>query len=120
MRSSRPIFALVVLAAGCNSKCSACEDQPPVVVETVDAEVPAPEPQVIRERPALIAAPPDVGAPPADAQTTASGLAYKVIVAGTGTVHPARKDTVTVRQTGWTKSGFMIDSSVSRGQPTTF
>jgi FKBP-type peptidyl-prolyl cis-trans isomerase len=67
-----------------------------------------------------IPAPPDVGAPPADATTETSGLASKVLTAGTGTAHPAAADRVKVHYTGWTKSGRMFDSSVARGQPITF
>jgi FKBP-type peptidyl-prolyl cis-trans isomerase len=69
---------------------------------------------------AQIPAPPDVAAPPADAQKTASGLATKVLQKGTGTAHPSRTDVVTVHYTGWTTDGKMFDSSVVRGQPATF
>jgi peptidylprolyl isomerase len=65
-------------------------------------------------------APPDVAAPPADAQKTKSGLAYKVLQAGTGTVHPKRSSQVTVHYTGWTTDGKMFDSSVAKGKPATF
>ncbi|MCU0305684.1 MAG: FKBP-type peptidyl-prolyl cis-trans isomerase [Thermoanaerobaculales bacterium] len=67
-----------------------------------------------------IDAPPDVAAPPADAEVTASGLASKVLAPGTGTVHPEAWDTVTVHYTGWTTDGKMFDSSVQRGQPASF
>jgi peptidylprolyl isomerase len=62
--------------------------------------------------------PADVAAAPADAQTTASGLASKVLSAGTGTEHPATTDLVKVHYTGWTTDGKMFDSSVARGRPT--
>jgi FKBP-type peptidyl-prolyl cis-trans isomerase len=65
-------------------------------------------------------APPDVAAPPADAVKTPSGLASKVIKAGTGRVHPTKTDSVTVHYTGWTTDGKMFDSSVPRGEPATF
>jgi len=65
-------------------------------------------------------APADVAAPPEDAQKSASGLASRVLRAGTGTVHPHRWDEVTVHYTGWMTSGKMFDSSVARGQPMTF
>jgi peptidylprolyl isomerase len=64
--------------------------------------------------------PPDVAAPPADAETTKSGLASKVIKAGTGTVHPKSSSMVTVHYSGWTTDGKMFDSSVARGTPATF
>jgi peptidylprolyl isomerase len=66
------------------------------------------------------AAPADVKAAPADAQKTKSGLAYKVLKGGTGTVHPKSGSTVTVHYTGWTTDGKMFDSSVNRGQPASF
>jgi peptidylprolyl isomerase len=65
-------------------------------------------------------APADVAAPPADAQKTKSGLAYKVLKAGTGAVHPKSSSTVQVHYTGWTTDGKMFDSSVAKGQPISF
>jgi len=65
-------------------------------------------------------APPDVKAPPADAKKTASGLAYKVLKEGTGGRHPRASGSVSVHYTGWTTDGKMFDSSVVRGEPTTF
>ena len=70
--------------------------------------------------PQQIPAPPDVAAPPADAQKTPSGLASKVLQPGTGTQHPGPEDVVTVNYTGWTTDGKMFDSSVTRGQPANF
>ena len=67
-----------------------------------------------------IPAPPDVAAPPKDAQKTASGLASKVIQKGTGTDHPAETSSVTVHYTGWTVDGKMFDSSRTSGAPATF
>jgi hypothetical protein len=69
---------------------------------------------------APIPAPPDVAAPPSDAARTRSGLAYKILSAGTGTRHPRPSSQVTVHYTGWTTDGKMFDSSVQRGQPATF
>ena len=65
-------------------------------------------------------APSDVQAPPKDAKKTPSGLAYKVVKAGTGKQHPTATSGVTVHYTGWTTDGKMFDSSVERGQPATF
>lgn len=56
--------------------------------------------------------PADVAATPADAKKTASGLAYKVIKAGTGARHPKSSNQVTVVYTGWTTDGKMFDSSL--------
>jgi FKBP-type peptidyl-prolyl cis-trans isomerase len=65
-------------------------------------------------------APADVKAPPADAKKTTSGLAYKVLTQGVGGRHPRPTGEVTVHYTGWTTDGKMFDSSVVRGQPSTF
>jgi len=59
----------------------------------------------------------DVAAPPADATKTPSGLAYKVLLPGSGTVHPKGRSTVLVHYSGWTTDGQMFDSSVLRGEP---
>ncbi len=67
-----------------------------------------------------IPAPPDVAAPPADAEKTASGLASKVIAAGKDGEKPTGNDLVTVHYTGWTTDGKMFDSSHARGKPNTF
>lgn len=64
--------------------------------------------------------PADVAAAPADAEKTASGLASKVLAKGTGTTHPKASDTVTVHYSGWTTNGKLFDSSVKRGEPTSF
>jgi peptidylprolyl isomerase len=64
--------------------------------------------------------PPDVKAPPADAKKTSTGLAYKVLRPGVGARNPAAWSKVTVHYTGWTTDGKMFDSSVVRGQPSTF
>ena len=71
-------------------------------------------------KPAPIPAPPDVAAPPKDATTLPSGLAFKVLQPGTGTAKPAATDMVTVHYTGWTTDGKMFDSSVARKAPATF
>jgi peptidylprolyl isomerase len=67
-----------------------------------------------------LAPPPDVKAVPADAATTPSGLATRVITPGSGTARPGPADLVTVHYTGWTTDGRMFDSSVTRGTPATF
>jgi len=73
-----------------------------------------------RQAPKTIPAPSDVAAAPKDATKTSSGLVSKVITAGTGKTHPTATSEVTVHYTGWTPAGKMIDSSVVRGEPTTF
>ena len=73
-----------------------------------------------RPAPAPGPAPADVAKPPADAATTASGLASKVLTPGKGTSKPGPTDLVTVRYTGWTTDGKMFDSSLSQPAPVTF
>ena len=79
-------------------------------VELLEVQEPAPPPAV----------PTDVAAVPADAEATASGLASRVLTPGTGTDHPTETSTVTVHYSGWTTDGEMFDSSVTRGEPTSF
>jgi FKBP-type peptidyl-prolyl cis-trans isomerase len=101
----------------------ACDNAPapeatPPKTETPPADA-TPHEHAHPERPTL-PAPPDVAAAPADATTTPSGLAYKVLKKGTGTDHPAATDKVLVDYTGWTTDGQMFDSSVVRKQPISF
>jgi FKBP-type peptidyl-prolyl cis-trans isomerase len=65
-------------------------------------------------------APTDVAAAPDDAEKTQSGLASKVISKGSGEEHPKATDNVTVHYSGWTTDGKLFDSSVSRGEPSSF
>jgi FKBP-type peptidyl-prolyl cis-trans isomerase len=70
--------------------------------------------------PVMPETPSDVTAPPADAKKSASGLSSKVIQEGKGDKKPSAADTVTVHYSGWTTDGKLFDSSVKRGQPTSF
>jgi peptidylprolyl isomerase len=80
----------------------------------------AKKPAATKSAAKTIPAPSDVAAPPSDAETTASGLATKVIKPGKGTVHPGLTDSVKVHYTGWTTDGKMFDSSVLRNTPISF
>ena len=64
--------------------------------------------------------PTDVDAPPADAETTSTGLATKVLRAGTSDQKPTASDTVEVHYSGWTTDGELFDSSVQRGETIAF
>jgi FKBP-type peptidyl-prolyl cis-trans isomerase len=57
--------------------------------------------------------------PSAAAVTTASGLVYEDLQVGTGAVAKAG-DSVTVNYTGWLQDGTKFDSSIDRGQPSSF
>ena len=76
--------------------------------------------ELLAIQPSPTKAPEDVKAPPKDAKLTISGLAYRSLQEGTGTKHPSRASTVTVHYSGWTTNGKLFDSSVTRGQPSTF
>jgi FKBP-type peptidyl-prolyl cis-trans isomerase len=71
-------------------------------------------------RPEPVTAPDDVRAAPKDARRTGSGLAYRILRHGQGKAHPTAQSTVEVHYSGWTTNGVLFDSSVMRGQPTTF
>ena len=88
--------------------------------QTAEAAAPAAEVAPAAEAAADLTAPADVAAVPSDATVTESGLASRVLQAGTGTAMPNAADTVSVHYTGWTTDGRMFDSSVERGEPTSF
>lgn len=89
-------------------------------VEPVAEAEPPPQEPAQPSGPLSIDTPPDVAAPPADAEVSPSGLASRRLRAGTGTAHPGPTDRVTVHYVGWTTDGQRFDSSVERGAPTTF
>lgn len=74
----------------------------------------------IKEAPKPPPVPEDVAAPPENAAKTESGLASKVLQAGTGETRPKATDQVRVHYSGWTTDGRMFDSSVARGEPIVF
>jgi len=55
-----------------------------------------------------------------DVTTTASGLQYKVLTKGEGSVHPTINSNVTVNYHGTLINGTIFDSSLDRGEPVTF
>lgn len=72
------------------------------------------------QAPTSIPAPADVAAIPENAEVTASGLASRVLVAGSGTVHPGPESRVEVHYSGWTTDGNLFDSSRLRGETAVF
>ena len=72
------------------------------------------------QAPTIIPAPPDLTAPPADADKSGTGLMSKLITAGSSAEKPIATDVVTVQYTGWRSDGVMFDSSVARGTAATF
>ena len=105
----RPVLILVAAAGILAASATAAQaggQNPPQ---------PAPAGRIARPIPA----PPDVAAPPADAQKSKSGLAWKVLTPGTGTDHPNATDVAIVDYTGWNTKGVMFDSSFSRAKAST-
>lgn len=97
----------------------ACTETASKNAEDKPATAQGANPQMAQEKP-QIAAPPDVAAAPADAEKSASGLAWKVLTPGTGEQPASPEDGVEVHYTGWTTDGKMFDSSVQRGMPAKF
>lgn len=67
-----------------------------------------------------LTAPPDVAAPPADAEKGRGGLRSKMLRPGTGKVHPDAKSLVTVNYIGWKTDGTMFDTSFNQRAPAKF
>jgi len=129
MRSYLPVLFLAFAIPACQKKLaeptSRATAEPAATPAPAASEAPAAvatEAQAAptAEAPKGIPAPEDVAKPPADAQKTASGLVTKVLTAGKSKEHPTDNDQVKVHYTGWTKDGKMFDSSVERGEPTSF
>jgi peptidylprolyl isomerase len=64
--------------------------------------------------------PASVAAIPPDAQRSVTGLAWQVLVPGTGDRHPARGQTVEALYAGWTTDGALFDSTHSYGRAARF
>jgi peptidylprolyl isomerase len=75
----------------------------------------------VGQGPATVPTPPDVAEPPADAEKTASGLAFKILKEGSGSTSPslAESGVVTVNYSGWTTAGKLFDSTIFRRRPST-
>jgi FKBP-type peptidyl-prolyl cis-trans isomerase len=128
---SRTLLALLAAGLLTTAGCGGDSEKAPETPSAADGEAAAKEAAASAAKKAAeartakpskdpIPAPDDVAAPPEDAKKTASGLAYKVLQAGTGTEHAGEVDTVKVHYTGWTTDGKMFDSSVQRGQEASF
>jgi peptidylprolyl isomerase len=113
------MLSSAVLVA-CNNESGKSSASQEAAAPSASATAPASVPAAVAPTASGLPAPPDVAAPPPDAMKTASGLASKVLTPGTGKDHPGPTDKVKVHYTGWTKTGQMFDSSVTRGEPITF
>ncbi len=112
VRTLTPLMTAAVMMAV--SVPARSEETPGVKAPAVAAPAAAKPENKMPETPA------DVAAAPADAVKTQTGLASKVLKPGTGDKKPTAADTVTVHYSGWTTDGKMFDSSVKRGEPTSF
>ncbi len=113
IRNLTPLMTAALLASASTTVRS--EETPDANAPAAGQKEEAAQPEIkMPETPA------DVAATPADAEKTASGLASKILKAGTGDKKPTAADTVTVHYSGWTTDGKMFDSSVQRGQPASF
>lgn len=66
-----------------------------------------------------VSAPQNVAAPPADALTTASGLAMQVLEPGSGGDHPVSDDCVVMSFTAWKRDGSLFSTSGLHGETAT-
>ena len=101
-----------LLALACNP------GSPPPAAEATEAKPGEGDKTAAAAKPEdnTIPAPPDVAAPPADAEKTASLSCDQAADQGTGDTKPAARQ-LSVHYTGWTTDGKMFDSSVKRGHP---
>jgi FKBP-type peptidyl-prolyl cis-trans isomerase len=121
MRRSIPfLLALALGVTACETQTpEPTAEQPPAQADQ-QAKPEKAEAPTVPAKPEPPPAPEDVAAPPAEAETTPSGLASKILQAGSGQEHPEATSQVKVHYTGWTTDGEMFDSSVARGKPITF
>lgn len=63
------------------------------------------------------AAPGDLASPPAEAETSPSGLATRILKPGRDSRHPQASDYVTFHYTGWTADGKVFDSTLTKPHP---
>ena len=109
--------------AGAEAPAPAPEKEAPK--EAVKAEVaPAPEEPEVDEaalekarRDARQETPESVASAPADAQKSKSGLKWKVLQEGTGTVKPSRDDMIWIHYSSWSPDGKLTSSTWRKGIP---
>lgn len=99
---SRLSLAALLLVTACGSAPA----REPAAPAPTEASEPAPPP-VSEGRKTAGDPPLPVVAPPADAARTASGIAYKILVDGTG-ASPGRNDTVALRGAAWLPDGTLL------------
>lgn len=108
------LWVAISVCVGCKSDSNKPRPTPTEPPRPIPTEPPRPS-----SSRAQVPPPADVANPPSDAQRTARGVSYKVLVKGAGTEHPSPTSRVKAHYTGWTTDGRMFDSSTGR-QPVTF
>lgn len=123
--STVPLAATAVVAALCAWGCTACGSSGQQV-ETVPASVLDPDKNAPSQPPSRteykLVKKEDTPLFPAPehAYRTSSGLRFVVFERGKNTTHPASTTNVTVHYEGYTSDGKIFDSSVQRGEPSSF
>lgn len=115
------VFFRFAILAGALLACSSSDEDPGAAAAGSAAGAGAGGTAATAEPTGLpgLEAPPDVAAPPGDAEVEASGLASRRLVAGSGARSPSATDTVRVHYTGWQTNGVRFDTSVG-GEPAEF
>jgi FKBP-type peptidyl-prolyl cis-trans isomerase len=101
---TRLSLAALLLATACGSTPAREATAPAPIVEAAPAPAPSPAPAPAKTEgdPPL-----PVAAPPADAVRTTTGVAYKILVEGSG-ASPGPNDTVATRGAGWYPDGELL------------
>jgi FKBP-type peptidyl-prolyl cis-trans isomerase len=105
MRLVTALAAIWALSAGCRSKSN--DASSPASSSSGESKVARGIEPVVPKIPP----PPDVAAPPADAEKVGADVFTKVLGPGAGTVHPSPSDLVEVKYTGWTRKGETVEDT---------
>lgn len=111
-------FAVATSLLGCGPKAKEAETVPASILDP-GSEGPA-QPATRTEYKLAKKADTPLGEAPDSAYRTSSGLRFVVFKRGTNTKHPSSTTQVTVHYEGFTTDGKEFDSSVRRGEPTSF
>jgi len=113
---------LMGLSTGLVACATAPAAPPPVAGATIIAAGNSGESCQVSEAraPLALEAPTDLLQPPTDAVAGPAGLMMRVLSPGCGNRRPGTFSAVRVHYAGWTQDGKMFDSSIPRGEPSTF
>ena len=120
MKRTMIVAMLLAGLSACGAKQSPVETETVATTEDSVSTDSAESPDEPEADPNALPAPSNVAAPPPNAETSASGLAWIVLEHGDGAQRPTIDSTITVHYTGWTTTGEMFDSSVVRNEPIEF